>query len=168
MNGSNGTATIYDQSYGVAAGIDARIGGITIGGAFSAASLDTGVAARASTNKGTLYQGGGYAAYDNGQAYASLIGSYFSVDVDSTRQVYLGAAFQGTATGRSKVDGYTLGASGGLSYADRRRRAVHPAGQLRGDECHARCVHRNRRGPAQPRASPASAATCTPQRSKVV
>ena len=113
LNGSNGTATLYDQSYGVAAGIDARIGGITIGGAFAAASLDTDIASRASTNKGTLYQGGGYAAYDNGQAYASLIGSYFSGNVDSSRQVFLGTASQGTATGRSKVDGFTVGAAAG-------------------------------------------------------
>ena len=113
LNGSNGSASLYDQSYGVAAGIDARIGGITIGGAFAAASLDTDVASRASTNKGTLYQGGGYAAYDNGQAYASLIGSYFSGNVDSSRQVFLGATAEGTATGRSKVDGFTVGAAAG-------------------------------------------------------
>ena len=113
LDGSNGTASINDQSYGVAAGIDAKVAGFSIGGAFAASALDTRVEGRNATNRGTLYQGGGYVAYDDGQAYASAVGSYFSGTVTSARQVYIGTAFQGTATGTPKVTGYTAGGAAG-------------------------------------------------------
>ena len=113
LDGSGGTATLQDQSYGVAAGIDAKIAGLTVGGAFAASALDTRVENRSATNKGTLYQGGGYVAYDSGTAYASAVGSYFSGDIDSSRQVYVGSAYQGNATGTSRVMGYTAGGAAG-------------------------------------------------------
>ena len=113
LDGSNGTASINDQSYGVAAGIDAKIAGLSVGGAFAASALDTRVEGRNATNRGTLYQGGGYVAYDNGTAYASAVGSYFSGNVTSSRQVYIDAAFQGTATGTPRVTGYTAGGAAG-------------------------------------------------------
>ena len=113
LDGSNGTASINDQSYGVAAGIDAKVAGFSIGGAFAASALDTRVEGRNATNRGTLYQGGGYVAYDDGQVYASAVGSYFSGTVTSARQVYIGTAFQGTATGTPKVTGYTAGGAAG-------------------------------------------------------
>ncbi|MES2987555.1 MAG: autotransporter domain-containing protein, partial [Pseudomonadota bacterium] len=113
VQGRDGTATLNDDSYGIAAGLDGRIGMITLGAAFAAASLDTRIPDRAATNKGTLYQGGGYAAYDNGNAYASLIGNYFSGDVDSKRQVVVGGVSQGLATGTANVHGVTIGATAG-------------------------------------------------------
>ncbi len=111
IDGLPGQAGIDTFSAGVAGGIDARVGDFTIGGAFAASQVETKVRSRTSTNEGTLYQGGGYVAYDNGRVYGSVIGSYFSGDIDSRRTVVVGGSVFGVASGTAKTRGYTAGAA---------------------------------------------------------
>lgn len=111
IDGLTGQAGVDTFSAGVAGGIDARFGNITVGGAFAVSQVETRVRARTSTNEGTLYQGGGYVAYDNGRLYGSVIGSYFSGDINSRRSVFVGGALFGVANGTAATRGYTGGAA---------------------------------------------------------
>ncbi len=111
IDGLPGQAGIDTFSAGVAGGIDARVGDFTIGGAFAASQVETKIRSRTSTNEGTLYQGGGYVAYDNGRIYGSVMGSYFSGDIDSRRTVVVGGSVFGVASGTAKTRGYTAGAA---------------------------------------------------------
>ncbi len=111
IDGLTGQAGVDTFSAGVAGGIDARFGNVTVGGAFAVSQVETRVRARTSTNDGTLYQGGGYVAYDNGRLYGSVIGSYFSGDINSRRSVFVGGALFGVANGTAATRGYTGGAA---------------------------------------------------------
>lgn len=111
IDGLTGQAGVDTFSAGVAGGIDARFGNVTVGGAFAVSQIETRVRARTSTNEGTLYQGGGYVAYDNGRLYGSVIGSYFSGDINARRSVFVGGALFGVANGTAATRGYTAGAA---------------------------------------------------------
>ena len=106
LRGQPGSANLYDQSYGIAAGLEVRAGAFTAGVAGSGAGVDTRVEARASKGNGTVYQGAGYLAYDDGRIYGNLIGSYFSGDVTSTRSVFIGASQIGVAKGSANARGF--------------------------------------------------------------
>ena len=113
LRGQAGSANLFDQSYGIAAGVDGRFGPVTVGVAGSGAGVDSRIAARASKGNGTIYQGAGYAAYDDGTLYANAIGSYFSGDVTSRRSVFVGSTEFGVARGRARTHGYGGSATAG-------------------------------------------------------
>ena len=114
ISGLNGQATLGTYSAGVAGGLDVRFGKVTIGGAFAVSQVENQVSSRVSRSTGTLYQGGGYAAYDDGRLYGSVIGSYFSGDISSRRSVFVGGSLFGEANGQAATRGYSAG--GALGY----------------------------------------------------
>lgn len=114
ISGLNGQATLGTYSAGVAGGLDVRFGKVTIGGAFAVSQVENQVSSRVSRSTGTLYQGGGYAAYDDGRLYGSVIGSYFSGDINSRRSVFVGGSLFGEANGQAATRGYSAG--GALGY----------------------------------------------------
>ncbi|OYY71813.1 autotransporter-associated beta strand repeat-containing protein [Sphingomonas sp. 28-63-12] len=117
INGQSGQAKVGTYSAGVAGGIDIRSGNVTVGGAFSVSQVETQISSRTSRNTGTLYQGGGYVAYDDGRFYGSVIGSYFSGDINSRRSVFVGGTQFGVADGQTMTRGYSAGAALGYRIA---------------------------------------------------
>lgn len=78
---------------------------MTIGAAGSVSDLETKLRTRQSRSTGTLYQGGGYVAYDDGRFFTNAVGSYFKGDVATGRQVYVGPTLFGRACGETEAEG---------------------------------------------------------------
>jgi hypothetical protein len=114
LQGRGGTATVQSYAAGVVGGIEAKLGAITIGVGGMVDDIEAKLRTRQSRSTGTLYQGGGYVAYDDGRFFTNAVGSYFKADVDTARQVYVGNTLIGRATGTTDSDGYTLG--GAMGY----------------------------------------------------
>ncbi len=113
IDGLSGQAGLNTFSAGVAGGIDVQRGKVSFGGAFAVNQLDAQVRDRTSSSSGTLYQGGGYLAYDDGHFYGSILGSYFKGNINSTRSVFNGGTSAGQATGQAPTRGYTAAAATG-------------------------------------------------------
>ncbi|MES2098127.1 MAG: autotransporter outer membrane beta-barrel domain-containing protein, partial [Pseudomonadota bacterium] len=109
----SGTAKINDFAAGVAVGLELKSDTLTIGAAGSVSDLEANVRAFNSSNKGTLYQGGVYIAFDDGTNYANVSGSYFSGTINTARTVSVGANIVGKAVGQAGTNGYAGGASVG-------------------------------------------------------
>ncbi|MGJ3647632.1 autotransporter-associated beta strand repeat-containing protein [Sphingomonas sp. GlSt437] len=114
ISGLPGQAKVATYAAGIAGGIELNRGDWSIGGAFAVSDVESKVQDRSSRNHGTLYQGGGYLAFDNGRFYASGIGSYFSGDIFSSRRVSFGGMAIGAATATPKTSGYS--AAGQFGY----------------------------------------------------
>ena len=108
LDGRNGQATTNSFVDGLSGGLDGHVGNLTVGVAGGFTSLDTRVENRASKVDGTLYQGGGYVGYDSGQVYGAVAGDYYQGDVNIRRQLAIGGAGIGQATGTTRVHGYTI------------------------------------------------------------
>ncbi|MEO5866737.1 MAG: autotransporter domain-containing protein, partial [Sphingomonas sp.] len=116
IEGRSGTARVTDYAAGAAAGLEVQAGNVTAGLAGSVSDLEANVRARLSRNTGTLYQGGGYVAYDDGATFANAIASYFGGRVSTSRSVFVGASLFGQATGRATTHGYSAGAALGHRF----------------------------------------------------
>ena len=116
LEGRNGAADVRQEYAGVALGAEGHFGSLQFGAAIAANRVDTRVVARNSHADGTLYQGGVYAAYDDGATYANLVGTYYSGDISTLRNVFVNETLFGTATGQTKTDGYTFGGSIGHRF----------------------------------------------------
>lgn len=109
LKGGSGQARVANHAAGIAGGFDAKFGLVTAGIAGTITDMDSSVQARGGRNSGTLYQGGGYVAFDDGVTYANVIGSYFAGTVDTVRTVSIGANLAGIARGNANTDGYAGG-----------------------------------------------------------
>ena len=110
LRGEAGQARTDSFVSGLAGGIDAQLGPVSVGVAGGFSDLDTKVQTRGSKVAGTLYQGGAYIAYDGGTLYGQLAGDYYGGDVTVTRALAIGGSVVGQAAGTTSVRGYTLGA----------------------------------------------------------
>jgi uncharacterized protein with beta-barrel porin domain len=109
----SGTAKVDDFAAGVAVGMELKSDTLTIGAAGAVSDVEGDVRSLASTNKGTLYQGGVYIAFDDGTTYANLSGSYFSGTINTSRTVSVGSNVVGKAVGQAGTDGFAGGATVG-------------------------------------------------------
>ena len=116
LTGNAGEATVRNFAGGLAAGLDARIGNLTLGAGGGFTHLDSNVDARGSTVGGRVYQGGAYAGYDNGRVYAAISGDYYQGHVDTVRLLTIGTTRIGEATGRADLHGYNVNGLAGVRF----------------------------------------------------
>jgi fibronectin-binding autotransporter adhesin len=115
LSGRTGTAGVESTAAGVAAGFEGHVGELTLGVAGGLTQIDGDVDARNSTLSGTLYQVGGYASFDNGQAFVSASGNYYRGDFDTARVINLGGAIS-SARADFDSDGYSFGGMAGYRF----------------------------------------------------
>ena len=108
LRGQAGQARTNSFVSGLAGGLDGQFGAFSAGVAGGFTDVDTKVQTRGSRVEGTLYQGGAYVAYDQGTLYGQVAGDYYGGDVHVTRQLAIGGAGVGQATGQTNVHGYSV------------------------------------------------------------
>jgi autotransporter-associated beta strand protein len=113
LKGAAGQAMLDSTVAGLAMGVEARLGGLTLGAVGAVNEVDAGLDARQSQISGSMYQAGGYASFDSGTAFGSLAGSYYTGDFDTQRTLQIGSGV-GTARGNADSHGYSLGGTAGL------------------------------------------------------